>query len=312
MTSLAKRRSRRRRQSLGKRLVLTERDLAIFRTLARYRYLRSTYLHAFAGGASETRFKERLGDLFHEGYVDRPEPQWQFADGRFSPAIHELAQRGRRLLLTREPLPAPLTFLNGSVHRQFLHGLMICEVLASLELAIAARPDVRFLGWPDILARAPLQTQSATMPFRLPLGSASLVPDALFGLEYSHGNERKYRFFAVEADRGTMPIRRTAGLQTSLMAKLASYQQALQQQAFRTHWGIPNLMVMTVVQTQERLAAVTAAAARELGDERAFLFKLFMDRSDTGLSHRPNPACFLAPYQRASSAPFSIIDAAKT
>ena len=52
-----------RRTPLGKRLALTARDIEIFRRLAQYRYLPSTYLHVFAGGASETRFKERLGDL---------------------------------------------------------------------------------------------------------------------------------------------------------------------------------------------------------------------------------------------------------
>ena len=74
-----------RRLSLGKTLALTSRDLAIFRALAEYRYLRSTHLHAFSGGASETRFKERLGDLFHEGYLDRPSQQWEFADARTAP-----------------------------------------------------------------------------------------------------------------------------------------------------------------------------------------------------------------------------------
>ncbi len=38
----------------GKRLVITSRDMGLFRALSYYRYLRSTYLHAFVGGASET------------------------------------------------------------------------------------------------------------------------------------------------------------------------------------------------------------------------------------------------------------------
>ncbi|MEJ0042771.1 MAG: hypothetical protein WDM81_11445 [Rhizomicrobium sp.] len=87
-----------KRTRKGKRIELTERDIAIFRLLSQYRYLRSTYIHAFVGGASETRFKERLGDLFHEGYLDRPSQQWEFADARHMPAVHELGERGRRAL----------------------------------------------------------------------------------------------------------------------------------------------------------------------------------------------------------------------
>jgi hypothetical protein len=60
----AKRRSRMRRKSSGKRVELTARDIEIFKVLQRYRYLRSTYLYAFVGGKNETRFKERLGALY--------------------------------------------------------------------------------------------------------------------------------------------------------------------------------------------------------------------------------------------------------
>src|ERR1700743_3862316 len=86
---IQRRRSRMRRTRTGKRIELTARDVEIFKLLSRYRYLRSTYIHAFVGGASETRFKERLGDLFHEGFLDRPEAQWEFADARCMPAVYE-------------------------------------------------------------------------------------------------------------------------------------------------------------------------------------------------------------------------------
>src|SRR5580692_9118008 len=76
--NMLQRRSRMRRTRTGRRIELTPRDIEIFRVLARYRYLPSTYIYAFVGGASETRFKERLGDLFHEGYLDRPGRQWDF------------------------------------------------------------------------------------------------------------------------------------------------------------------------------------------------------------------------------------------
>src|ERR1700692_4432912 len=83
------RRSRMRRTRTGKRIELTARDIEIFRLLEQYRYLRSTFIYAFVGGESEKRFKERLGDLFHEGYIDRPNQQWEFARARHLPTVHE-------------------------------------------------------------------------------------------------------------------------------------------------------------------------------------------------------------------------------
>src|SRR5258708_36971362 len=84
-----KRRSRMSRTSTGKKLEITERDLEIFKLLQRYRYLRSTFIHAFVGGKSEPRFKERLGHLYHEGnYPNRPVEQWEYANARYKPGAY--------------------------------------------------------------------------------------------------------------------------------------------------------------------------------------------------------------------------------
>src|SRR5882762_2017458 len=93
------RRSRMHRTRTGKRIELTARDIEIFKLLERYRYLRSTFIHAFVGGASETRFKERLGHLYHEsGYLDRPQQQWQFANSRYVPVVYENTDFAREVL----------------------------------------------------------------------------------------------------------------------------------------------------------------------------------------------------------------------
>ena len=94
-----KRRSRMRRVSVGKRIELTDRDIELFKLLNRYRYLRSNFLYAFLGGNSETRFKERLGHLYHDGqYINRPPQQWQFANCRHMPLIYELDDKGEQVL----------------------------------------------------------------------------------------------------------------------------------------------------------------------------------------------------------------------
>lgn len=143
-----------RRAPTGKRLELTARDIEIFKLLKCYRYLRSTYIHAFVGGTSEKRFKERLGDLFHEGYIDRPTQQWEFARARYLPAVYENgAGAVRALSETGVTIDDARTFPATTAHRQFQHSLMICEILASLDLAARANPRLRFIAWPEILAR---------------------------------------------------------------------------------------------------------------------------------------------------------------
>ncbi len=287
------RRSRMHRTRTGKHLMLTERDLTIFRWLSRYCYLRSTYLHAFARGASAKRFIERLGNLFHEGYLDRPEAQWRFADCRYVPAVYELGKGGREALAaTENPGDERRVLLGQGAHRQFAHSLMICEVLASVELATMGMPDLRFIPLPEILAKAPESARGTSFPLRIPLGAGNgshIVPDAIFGLEYRSRDRRFYRFFALEADRGTMPVVRTQSASTSYLTKLFAYERAISGKTYRAQLGVPNLIVLTVTTSAARQDAMLDAIAQAPGDFSPFFFAAApaLTEPDLDLIHRP-------------------------
>jgi hypothetical protein len=284
----------------GKAVALTRRDLAIFSALADYRYLRSTYLHAFAGGKSETRFKERLGDLFHEGFIARPEKQWEFAHARHEPLVYEIDARARRALDEAGREKAPRTYLSAAAHRQFVHALMICEAVASIELAARTRSDLRFIPWAEILSRAPAETRCSPMPFRIPLGDAALVPDALFGLEYQSEGRKTYRFFALEADRSTMPVIRSDQKQSSFAAKLEAYRTIVAGNLAKKHWGISTLLVLTVTNHAPRMETMMCACS----NLPAFLFKALPTAAT--FEARPMALLLVEPWYRSSLPPVHI------
>ena len=143
--------------------------------------------------------------------------------------------------------------------RQFAHQLMICDTLASIELGIRQEPSLRFISWQDILAKAPERTRSLENPFAIPVAithtfpggvtrraEIKAVPDAVFGLEYARSGEKLYRFFALEADRNTVPVKRASLQQTSYLRKVLAYRQIVVQNIHTTHLGVPNLFVLTV------------------------------------------------------------------
>ena len=292
------------RTKTGKRIELTARDIEIFKLLGRYRYLRSTYIHAFVGGASETRFKERLGDLFHEGYLDRPSQQWDFADARHMPVVHESGRAaGQALRAGGLALEGANTLLADSPHRQFLHSLMICEALAALDLGTRATPSLRFIGWPEILGRAPEATRSSRAPFRVPVPSGGyLVSDGLFGIEYGSGGSKAYRFFALEVDRGTMPVSRSNPNQTSYLGKLAAYREVMDRQVHKSHFGIPNLLVLTLTTGEARIAEMLKRLDGQAGNRAAFLFKAIEDDAP----RMPMLHLLTEPWQRAGLPPLGI------
>lgn len=294
------------RTRTGRRIELSTRDIEIFKLLTRYRYLRSTYIHAFVGGASETRFKERLGDLFHEGYLDRPAQQWEFADARCMPAVHENGRGAMSALRARgSGLDADERQIAGTAHRQFLHALMICEALASIELAVRADERLRFIAWPEILARAPEVTRASRTPFRLPVPSGGyVVPDGLFAIEYRAGEVKSYRFFGLEADRGTMPVSRSKPGQTSYLSKLVAYGEIIGQHVYKTHWGIPNLLVLTLMNSEARMRATLERLRDQTGGNAAFLFKAV----DASALRTPATQLLFEPWQRVGRAAICIAD----
>jgi hypothetical protein len=175
--------------------------------------------------------------------------------------------------------------------------LMICELLASIELGIRDRQDLRFVAWPEILAKAPSATRESTMPFRLLTATPSggVVPDGLFGIEYPASDRKAYRFFALEADRGTMPVSRSNGQQSSFLDKVDAYHNLLLHRTYRAALGIPNLLVLTTTLSDSRALGIMQRIGAEVGSNAFFLFK-----SATSANLRsPAPELLSEPWGRA-------------
>lgn len=213
------RRSRFSRTPIGKRILLTLRDIEILRWLYRYRYLRTPHLISFLHPKSTKRFIERLGDLFHEtGLVDRPKAQWRHFDARYTPMIYELSAKGQAYLESRSQLPQRATTLsrrNRNGHNiQFDHAMMIVDTLVEIELATLATTNQRFVCIDEILTRAPDTTKTAPNPLSVPViiqpnarfpkmqspMETHIIPDALYGIEYVDDGVKLYQFWALECE----------------------------------------------------------------------------------------------------------------
>ena len=84
----------------------TERDIEIFKLLARFRYLPSNYIHAFIGGNVKA-LTRRLNLLSRRPnlYLARPHQQRENASANHRPLIYELDERGIRVLRERGACP---------------------------------------------------------------------------------------------------------------------------------------------------------------------------------------------------------------
>src|SRR5712691_10535101 len=109
---------------------LTDRDIEILKLLARYRYLPADDIHAFVGGSLKALI-HRLSLLSRKPnlHVNRPHQQRQNADTNYRRLIYELDDKGIAVLRERA-----LPHLSKSYHRNFVHELMVCRIMASVEL----------------------------------------------------------------------------------------------------------------------------------------------------------------------------------
>jgi|GEM_PF-478854 len=260
------RRSRFHRTPSDRPILLTPRDLEIFKVLDRYRHLRSSHFHALLDSKSRPRFIERLGRLFHGcytcnhssdrehtstcsavWYLERPEEQTQCINARYTPAVYELSEMGEQFLREHGGANSASVLLHRGrgKGRLFQHELMIGDILSSLEIGIKARPELSFISWQQILERAPADTRNAEAPFKIPVsimyefknGRKSIVeryhqplePDSLFGIARPNVAPR---FYALEADRANEPVRRTTLKNTNWLRKLLQYLEIMRSQSF--------------------------------------------------------------------------------
>lgn len=317
------------RNPTGRGIELTERDIEIFQLLTRYRYLRSGHLHALAGGKSQKRFIERLGDLYHEGrYLNRPPQQWQTINARYMPAVYELGDAGELVLkqrgLARESAPSLVGKRRLGAVRQYHHELMICDIICSIEIGVRADPKFRFVSWQEILQnpKMPECTRNSASPFAVPVSAyytcprtkntyrsdKPLVPDALFGIEYTTNGQKGYRFFALEADRNTEPVFRGTLQQTSYLRKILQYREIAARSTYRTHWGLPNLLVLNVTTNEQHMKNIMQLI-EELSDGKGSTYLLFKTLPSLASLERaplPTPDMLTAAWQRVRHDPFFI------
>jgi hypothetical protein len=220
------------------RLIPTEGDYLAFEAIDRHGPLPAHYLYELTRHV-RTNFanlKYRLTHFYNGdeqgAYLTRPPQQFAAFDARYQHLVYDLASRARVMLAERGTLCRHRPMRAAP----FLHQLMQACAGASFEISARAH-GLRYISRGEILTRA-----GNDLAFPLPDGRA-LIPDDLFGL---HDPATGYRFFAVEIDRNTESIERSVSGQTSFGKKIVGYLHILRSRAYRAHWDIPNLTILTV------------------------------------------------------------------
>lgn len=264
-------------------LRLTDDDISIIRHVGKHRFLRSTHIVRLIGRPAK-KIVERLGALYHTGFLDRPRAQLDYyATTKRPPYVYALGNRGAALLTEIDAAEHPKvdwTDKNREAGRPFIeHTLLVADVMVAFECALRTRLDVLLIEPEHILKNASEQTRRSQTPFKFSVRThhegvstdLSVIPDRVFGIDFTA--ERKRKYFFLEADRATMPVMRASLLQTSMYRKFLAYAAGGgTTNIFGQQLGIGSFRVLTVSTSAERTLHMIAALQQATRGSRQFLF----------------------------------------
>ena len=169
--------------------------------------------------------------------------------------------------------------------------MLVTDLRVAVACAVRQRPDIQLISADHLLGNGPEATRRAPNPWkftaRVQQGGHSLdltvIPDALFGLDFTAERRRKY--FFVEADCATMPVVRAGLHQTSFARKMTAYLAGGgQTNAFGRQFDIGNFRVLTVTTSVERIGSMIQALRGMTNGAGSAQF-LFADRNTLLATH---------------------------
>ena len=252
MLSVSNRKPKFRRVAPAKLPMLTERDLNILELLSRYRFLNADHIRLLIAGSDEG-IGRRLQLLFHAGYVDRPAAQLEVFKATENHAyVYAIGKDGAKALVEhnkREKMRSDWTTRNKTITKPAVrHFLAIADVMSGFE----HYADKDFLSQYALLNEKGDKLTASWQTEILEEGKPMkirVIPDQFFGVDF--GPNAKSYFF-LEADKGSMPIRRSGPRQTSLMQKVQAYLASNSGKIPQEVLGIKHWRVIFVVPSLER------------------------------------------------------------
>jgi len=278
--------------------IVTDKVLDILCLLARYKYLRSSSIHALLPDRSRDGLLRTLRRMFDAGLIQKPIEQRRGYNNLYAPDIYMLDRDGEQTLLERGMSPKAVTRLyrqatDGPI-KNFAHAMMICDTLASIE---AGARD-RLIPWTEIVARTdhpePMKL-ACTISHKGQTLSTAIVPDGLFGIRYPDG---KVAFFALEAEHFN-PIEPTTLGRSSFLKKLLAYRDIIRRAEYKAQLAIPNLRVLVVAPTPTRIQHMIELTERLVGESNLFLFQPVPVQEELMKAPPPFPEVFTTEWRRA-------------
>lgn len=260
MTAAPSTRRKRFARSPLPRVRLTSDDIAVIHHVANHRFLRSTHLLRLLPHRPAKKLIERMGQLYHAGYLDRPRAQLDYYDRAGSaPMVYAPGDRCSEIVSTMAGIK--WRDKNRLARRPYIeHALSVADVMVAIEVSARDRKDLELLHHHTLVA--PPDGRHGVARFSMAadvrangtMHRISIVPDAVFGLRFR--STAKIAYFFLEVDRGTMAINSADLAKSSYRRKLLGYHTALKAGQHIDRFGFQNARMLTATTGHERIQSM--------------------------------------------------------
>ena len=294
MDAIVHRRSRAQATPKGRDLRPTERDILWFKKLNEHGPLPTPYLHAYAADTypSERSNKNRLTELFHEGWLRRPGREY-YRTRQQDFEVHANTDQTDAWLIDRQ-----LAFRDspGINHINYDHQRFAACVTASIELACNADPTLEFIGATELMKRARIPVLE--IPCHIEhsfdtydketrrhqdvrcVSDRKVTPDGYFAIKQTIDGKENYWAYFLEADRITEPLHRPTLDTSSIFAKYLRYMEIIGISFYKQHLGINcGARVLFITPSRKRMESMMDLLSNYTNKQGKtyFLFKTWQD-----------------------------------
>ena len=236
--------------------------------------------------------QRRLNKLFHGGFLDRPGAQLLLS--RNIPMIYALGNAGAQLLCQKLDIDTSVrdwTSKNREAKPMFIeHSLLISKFLICLQLA-CEKLGVQYYPSEDVVHQKPNRDDRKGYNWSVEVREGgrkhniALFPDNAFSLIYNRlldqAQAKVKGLYFFEADRSTMPVKRSNLFRSSFYKKLLGYYATKEQDLYTKTFGVKGVRIITVTTSLERIVNIIKAC-EDIDVQKKYL-RMFLFTTDSML-----------------------------
>jgi len=234
---------------------ITERDVEIFHDLYRHQRLDTNHIAALHCWSEEhkQRLRRRLQVLFQNNFLYRLRTPIDV------PKNYMLGQRGMNALAAARAVATRRVGTPKSGRQYREHDLELSDFTVTLDLLVRDLAHARLIDELELMNRATLPEVKKHRGWPVSIRHAGetrdlwVKPDRLLGIQFAdRPTGRDTRYYAIELDRGSMPVEASSIDRASILRKLLAYQATIEDGILTQHFAIPHCYVLFVTGSATR------------------------------------------------------------